>query len=137
MVASGTGEPVRPLNMQRLTVTVLSGFLLLCCGLAAAQDYPARPIRLLVGFTPGGAADVSARTVTRGMAETMKAVFVIENRTGAGGNIAAQIVASANPDGHTLFWGSVGPLTVSPAMGVKLPYDAFKAFTPISLAVNS
>jgi tripartite-type tricarboxylate transporter receptor subunit TctC len=90
-----------------------------------------------VGFTPGGAADLSARIITRKMAEGMGAVFVIENRPGAGGNIAAQIVASANADGHTLFWGSVGPLTVSPAMGVKLPYDAFADFSPVGLAVNS
>src|SRR5688500_19366663 len=91
--------------------------LFLCCGVAAAQEYPAKPIRLLVGFTPGGAADTSARVITRKMAEAMRATFVIENRPGAGGNIAAQIVASAYADGYTLFWGSVGPLTVSPALG--------------------
>jgi tripartite-type tricarboxylate transporter receptor subunit TctC len=71
------------------------------------------------------------------MAESMKATFVIENRPGAGGNIAAQIVATAQSDGHTLFWGSVGPLTVSPALGIKLPYDPFADFAPVSLAVNS
>ena len=109
----------------------------LCCGFAAAQEYPAKPIRLLVGFTPGGAADTSARVITRRMAEPMKATFVIENRPGAGGNIAAQIVATAQPDGYTLFWGSVGPLSVSPAMGIKLPYDPFADFAPVSLAVSS
>ena len=111
--------------------------LLLACAGACAQPYPTKPIRLLVGFTPGGAADLSARIITRKMAEGMGATFVVENRPGAGGNIAAQIVAGASADGHTLFWGSVGPLTVSPAMGVKLPYDAFADFSPIGLAVNS
>ena len=111
--------------------------LFLCCGVAAAQEYPAKPVRLLVGFTPGGAADTSARVITRKMAESMKATFVIENRPGAGGNIAAQIVATANADGYTLFWGSVGPLTVSPALGVKLAYDPFADFAPVSLAVSS
>jgi tripartite-type tricarboxylate transporter receptor subunit TctC len=71
------------------------------------------------------------------MAEAMRATFVIENRPGAGGNIAAQIVATAPADGYTLFWASVGPLTVSPALGIKLPYDPFSDFAPISLATNS
>jgi len=117
-------------------ICTLSGLLLLASFGAAAQ-YPERPIRLVVGFSPGGAADVSARLITRRMAEYMSATFVIDNRPGAGGNVAAQTVATANPDGYTLFWGSVGPLTVSPAMGVKLPYDPIAAFTPVSLAVKS
>jgi tripartite-type tricarboxylate transporter receptor subunit TctC len=114
----------------------LSGLLLLASFGTAAQ-YPARPIRLLVGFTPGGAADVSARIITKHMADSMGAIFVVENRSGAGGNVAAQIVATATPDGHTLFWGSVGPLTVSPALGVKLPYDPLSGFAPVGRAVNS
>jgi tripartite-type tricarboxylate transporter receptor subunit TctC len=62
--------------------------------------------------------------------------IVIENRPGAGGNIAAEIVAKANPDGYTLYWGSVGPLTVSPALGVTLPYNPLTDFAPIGLAVH-
>ena len=116
-------------------VILLNALLLASCG--AAAQYPARPIRLLVGFTPGGAADFSARIISRHMADTMGATFVVENRSGAGGNVAAQIAATASADGHTLFWGSVGPLTVSPALGVKLPYDPFRGFAPIGLAVNS
>ena len=103
----------------------------------ATSPYPEKPIRLLVGFTPGGAADTSARALTRKMGDAMNATFVIENRPGAGGNLAAEIVAHAAPDGYTLFWGSVGPLSVSAALGVKLPYDVFTDFTPISLAVTS
>ncbi len=102
----------------------------------AAQTYPSRPIRLLVGFTPGGAADVSARVISRKMAESLGVNIVIENRSGAGGNIAAGIAATANADGYTLFWGSVGPLTVSPALGVKLPYDPLADFAPIGMAVH-
>ncbi len=104
---------------------------------AAAEAYPARPIRLLVGFTPGGAADVSARVITRKMAESLGVNIVVENRAGAGGNIAAEIVAKANPDGYTLYWSSVGPLTVSPALGIKLPYDPLKDFAPIGMGVTS
>ena len=126
---TGFSLPMKP-------TCTLSGLLLLASFGAAAQ-YPERPIRLVVGFSPGGAADVSARLITKRMAENMPATFVIDNRPGAGGNVAAQTVATANPDGYTLFWGSVGPLTVSPAMGVKLPYDPIAAFTPVSLAVKS
>ena len=104
---------------------------------AGADDYPVRPIRLLVGFTPGGAADVSARVISRKMAEALGSNIVVENRAGAGGNIAAEIVAKANPDGYTLYWSSVGPLTVSPALGIKLPYDPLADFAPISLGVQS
>lgn len=122
------GRALRPLAWALFIVLVLPA--------AAAETYPARPIRLLVGFTPGGAADVSARVVTRKMSEAMGVNMVIENRSGAGGNIAADIVAKANPDGYTLYWGGVGPLTVSPALGVKLPYNPLTDFAPIGLTVR-
>jgi tripartite-type tricarboxylate transporter receptor subunit TctC len=73
----------------------------------------------------------------RKMAESMGVNIVVENRPGAGGNIAAEIVASANPNGYTLYWSSVGPLTVSPALRVKLPYDPVKDFAPVSMGVQS
>ena len=117
---------------------VLLAFILLCpTPASAAETFPNRPIRLLVGFTPGGAADVSARVVTRKMAEALGVNIVVENRAGAGGNIAAEIVATANPNGYTLYWSSVGPLTVSPALGIKLPYNPLTDFAPIGLGVLS
>src|SRR6187551_3141009 len=94
-------------------VILINALLLASCG--AAAQYPARPIRLLVGFTPGGAADFSARVTSRKMSESLGTNIVVENRPGAGGNISAQIVATAAADGYTLYWGSVGPLTVSSA----------------------
>jgi tripartite-type tricarboxylate transporter receptor subunit TctC len=103
----------------------------------AADVYPIKPIRLLVGFTPGGAADFSARVTSRKMSESLGTNIVVENRPGAGGNISAQIVATAAADGYTLYWGSVGPLTVSPALGVKLGYDPLTDFAPIGLAVRA
>jgi len=102
----------------------------------AADDYPTKPIRLAVGFAPGGSSDTSARAIARRMGESLRVNFVIENRAGAGGNIAADTVAKAAPDGYTLFWGSVGPLTISPAMGTKLTYDPVKDFSPIGIAVT-
>ena len=117
-----------------LVLTVLACF---AHDASAAETFPNRPIRLLVGFTPGGAADVSARVITRKMAESLGVNIVVENRPGAGGNIAAEIVATANPNGYTLYWSSVGPLTVSPALGIKLPYDPVTDFAPISMGVQS
>ena len=105
------------------------------CGTASAQDYPNRPIRMLIGFAPGGSSDVSGRAVARRMSESLNTAVVIENRAGAGGNIAADITAKANPDGYTLFWSGVGPVMVSPALGVKLSYDPFKDLVPIGRGV--
>src|SRR4051812_18163296 len=122
--------------MMRLMLAAL-GPLLFAQTASAAEPFPARPIRLLVGFTPGGAADVSARVITRKMSESLGVNIVVENRPGAGGNIAAEIVAAANPNGYTLYWSSVGPLTVSPALGIKLPYDPIADFAPISIGVQS
>lgn len=122
-----------------LRQVILLAFIALQCfpNCGATDPYPIRPIRLVVGFTPGGAADVSGRVTTRKMADVLGQNIVVENRPGAGGNIAAEIVATANPDGYTLYWSSVGPLTVSPAMGVKLPFDPLTDFAPIGKGVNS
>jgi len=127
------------INSWRLSL--LNIVTLACVGVPGAHAAPAypqqKPVRLVVGFTPGGAADTSARMVSRRMAESLGTSFVIDNRPGAGGNVAAEIVARGTPDGHTLFWGSVGPLSVSAALGVKLPYDVFRDFAPVGLAVTS
>ena len=123
--------------MQRTLLFAFSLLFAIAVSTATAETYPNRPIRLLIGFTPGGAADVSARVISRKMAESLGVNIVVENRSGAGGNIAAGIVATANADGYTLFWGSVGPLTVGPALGVKRPYNPLSDFAPIGLAVHS
>jgi tripartite-type tricarboxylate transporter receptor subunit TctC len=98
----------------------------------AAATYPVRAIRLVVGFSAGGAADISARAVAKSMGESLNTVFVVENRTGAGGSLAAQLVANAPPDGYTLLWGSVGALTVNPLLSAGMGYDAVTGFTSIS-----
>src|SRR6185436_326110 len=85
----------------------------LCGGSATAADYPEKPIRLIVGFSAGGSADIGARTVSKKLGETLGTTMVIDNRGGAGGSVAAQLVAAARPDGYTLLWGSVGALTIN------------------------
>ena len=101
---------------------------------APAQSYPTRPIRLTVGFPPGGNADFGARAVANRMAKSLPATIVVENRTGAGGSIAVQIVARAAPDGYTLLWASTGALTVAPILDKNLNHDVEKSFRPIGLA---
>jgi tripartite-type tricarboxylate transporter receptor subunit TctC len=98
----------------------------------AAQDYPTRPIRLVVGFSPGGNADVSARLVAARMSEALRTSVVVDNRTGAAGVVAAQMVARAAPDGHTLAWSSQGALVISQIMDGNPPYRTEAAFVPVS-----
>ena len=99
---------------------------------AQAQTYPTKAIRLLVGFAPGGANDILARIVGQKLADSMAQPVVVENRPGAAGLIAAELLAKSAPDGYTLMLGSTGTQTMAPHLS-KLHYDALNAFTPISL----
>jgi len=109
---------------------------LLVAGAAQAQSsYPSRPITTLVGFAPGGGTDTAARIIAKKLSEVLGQSIVIENRPGAGGNIAHEIVARAAPDGHTLLLSSVGSLAVAPHIVSKLPYDPLRDFAPIIMAV--
>ena len=104
-------------------------------GLAAAQAFPTKPIKFVVPFSPGGAADVLARGGGQQVSETLGQPVVVENRTGAGGGIGAEIVARSPADGYTLFVGSTGPLAINKSLYSKLNYDPAKDFAPVSLAV--
>jgi tripartite-type tricarboxylate transporter receptor subunit TctC len=99
---------------------------------AAAQDYPNRPIRLIVTVPPGGAADFIARLVGGKIGESLGQPLLVENRGGAGGTIAADTVAKAPPDGYTLLQNSITTHGVGPHLYTKLPYDPVKDFAPIS-----
>ncbi len=100
---------------------------------AALAAYPERPIRLIVPFAPGGNADIMARLVGAGMAQSLGQPVIVENRAGAGGGVGAAEVARATPDGDTLLTGSNGPLAVNPAVQPKLSYDPLKDFVPVGL----
>jgi tripartite-type tricarboxylate transporter receptor subunit TctC len=105
--------------------------LAVCAGDAAAQTYPTKPIRILVGFQPGGAVDISARVIAQKLGETIGQSVVVENRAGASGNIAAELTAKAAPDGHTLFMANTTVAT--PSLFAKLPYDVTRDLAPVSL----
>ena len=104
---------------------------------AWAQSYPSRPVRMLVPFPPGGAPDLVARTLASGLQQRLGQPFVVENRTGAGGNIAAEAVAKAAPDGYTLLATSDGPLVINPAVYPSMPFNTIRDFAPISIAASA
>jgi tripartite-type tricarboxylate transporter receptor subunit TctC len=99
---------------------------------AAAQAYPTKPIKVVVGFAAGGPADVLARIIGQRMTTLLGQSLVIENRPGAGGTIGARSVATAEPDGHTLLFGNTSTLVIGPLMNRNLDYDTLKSFAPIA-----
>ena len=101
----------------------------------AAQDYPTRPVRILVPFPPGGINDLVARLLATQLSERLGKQFIVENKTGAGGAIAGELVAGAPKDGHTLLIVSIA-IAINPWMQ-KLPYDTIKAFAPVSIVATS
>ena len=100
---------------------------------ASAAEYPTRPVTLIVAFTPGGPSDVIARIIGRRIGEMLGQPFVIDNRPGAGGNIAAEAVANAAPDGHTLLMGNNSILATNASLYKKINYDPERDFIPIGL----
>src|SRR5919198_3682021 len=102
--------------------------------LGHAQDYPAKPIRMVVGFPPGGGTDVVARILVPRMSELLGQPIVIENRPGATGTVAAGHVAKSPPDGYTIMMGHVSVNAIAPSLFSSLPYDAERDFAPIGIA---
>lgn len=103
---------------------------------AAAQQYPARPIRIVAPFGPGGLVDVLARAVGEKMRASLGQPVIVDNRPGSGGNIGADIVARAEPDGYTLLMSSAGILSINEALYPKMPFNPQTAFTPVSLVAQ-
>ena len=103
---------------------------------ADAQNYPSRQIRFVVTFPPGGTTDILAREIGGRLQEAWKQNVSVDNRPGGGGNIGADIVAKAAPDGYTLLLGTNGTHAINPALYLKMPYDAVKDFAPITLIAS-
>ncbi len=104
---------------------------------AAAENFPLKPVRLVVGFAPGGGADSAARSVAQKLNEVWGQSVIIDNRAGAGGNVATEIVARAAPDGYTLLISSPGPIVTNPFLYAKLPYDPHRDLAPVTLIASS
>ena len=113
--------------------TLLAIALAGCVSLPAlAQNYPAKPIRLMVGFAPGGGTDIVARVLAQKLSDSWGQQVVVENRAGATGTIAADFVAKSAPDGYTLLMGHVNSNAIAPTLFKKLPYDAVKDFASVT-----
>src|SRR4249920_444463 len=97
-----------------------------------AQDYPVKPIRLIVPFAPGGVADNSARVVAEPLSVRLGQQVIVENRPGASGNIGTQQVAQAAPDGYTLLLGFDGTMVINPHVFPKIPFDTLADFAPVT-----
>ncbi len=112
-----------------------------CCALAAlpayAQDYPRRPVRLIVPFPPGGGNDIVARAVAQELGKSLGQQLVVDNRAGAAGAIGAELAARSPADGYTLFLGGVGSHVVNPSLHAKLSYDPIRDFAPVTLIASA
>jgi tripartite-type tricarboxylate transporter receptor subunit TctC len=122
--------------MKRAAVLVLACGVLVMAASAAAQPYPARPVRMLVGFTPGGGTDINARLLAPKLAEYLGQQFVVENRPGATTNVATEMVAKAAPDGYTLLF-TTSALAINASLYKKLPYDALRDLATVSILSDS
>ncbi len=113
-------------------------FAFAACALnAAAQPYPARPVRIIAPYPPGGGVDAAARIIARALSDSTRQQFVVDNKPGASGQIGTELAARSTPDGYTLLLGSVGPNAILPASSSKLPYDAIADFSPVSIVAIS
>ena len=114
-----------------------AALLLLAANIASAQDYPSKPVRLIVPFPPGGGNDILARTVGQRLTEVVRQQIIVDNRGGAGGALGASLAVNAAPDGYTLFLGSVGNLAQNPVLQAKPAYDPVRDFAPVTLLATS
>ena len=110
-------------------------FLSLLPGAVQAQSYPSKPVRMLLAFPPGGPTDINARLFAQKLTEQTGQTFVVENRPGAGGNIAAAEAAKAAPDGSTIFYNT-SAITIAPALSSSVPFDPVKDFAPVALTAT-
>ncbi|HEY2758790.1 MAG TPA: tripartite tricarboxylate transporter substrate binding protein [Pseudolabrys sp.] len=122
--------------MRLRMIAFCLGLLALHASSASAEDYPSRPIRIIVPSAAGGGFDLTARIISEKLSETLGKPVVVENRTGAGTLIGTQAVTQMPADGYTLLLGGVSNIALNPGLYKKLPYDPLKDFVPVTLAVN-
>ena len=117
--------------------TVLAASLLALCGAAAAQNFPNKPVKLIVAFAAGGPIDLAARIIAEQLTEKLGQPVVVENRTGANGAIAAELVRGSPADGHTLLISNASMITITPTLKKDLKYNVERDFIPVTRIVTS
>jgi tripartite-type tricarboxylate transporter receptor subunit TctC len=121
---------------RRLALGALAAAALLAQPALAQTQWPTKPVRIVVPFAPGGTTDILARAVAPELSKAFGQQFIVENRAGAGGNIGADVVAKAAPDGYTLLMGTVGTQSINKWLYTRMPFDPQKDFTPITLVAG-
>jgi tripartite-type tricarboxylate transporter receptor subunit TctC len=122
----------RPRSGLARVGTIVASLALACAAAQADDKYPSKPVRIMVSFSAGGPTDIVARVMAARMGELLGQQFVVENRTGAGGNIGADMVAKSPADGYTLLMATVSTHAINPGLYAKMPYDPVRDFTPVS-----
>lgn len=121
--------------MKRIRSALLGALLLAAMAYAGAQDYPIRPIRMVVPFAPGGGSDISGRILADGLGDALRQTIVVDNRPGAGSVLGCDIVAKSTPDGYTVLLGNIS-MAFNTALYRNLPYDVLRDFEPITLVTE-
>jgi tripartite-type tricarboxylate transporter receptor subunit TctC len=132
-VGDGAQSPGYASRIASVVSRIVCAVAFICALPCVAQPYPAKPIRIIVPFTPGGSTDIIARVVAQKLSEGIGVQVLIDNRPGAGGVIGVELAAKAPPDGYTLVMGHIGTFGVNPSLYKKLPYDPIRDFAPITL----
>jgi tripartite-type tricarboxylate transporter receptor subunit TctC len=123
--------------MRKVVRSILAAVALAAAGLAAAQSWPAKPIRVIVPYPPGGTSDILARALGPGMQAALGQPWVVENKPGATGNVGADLVAKSPADGYTLLLADIGSLAIAPSVVPTLAYDPVKDFAPVVMVAYS
>jgi tripartite-type tricarboxylate transporter receptor subunit TctC len=121
---------------MRIAKTLLVCATLVAAAAAGAADFPTKPIRLVIGFAPGGGTDTTSRALSTKLTASLGQQVIVDNRPGFSGTIAADILSKATPDGHTLLLGTIA-LVINPILTKKMPFDTFKDLLPVTQAVDS
>jgi tripartite-type tricarboxylate transporter receptor subunit TctC len=123
--------------MRKAIAAILGSVLLAASAAAHAQAYPSKPVKIVVPFAVGGIADTFGRVIAQKLSETWGQPFVVENKTGAGGNIGADLVAKSPADGYTLVVGNIGSHAVNPLLVKNMPYDPIRDFVPVAHVLDA
>ena len=121
---------------RRLILALILSLTLIPASSRAQESYPSRPVRLIVGFAAGSSGDVAARIVSNKLSQLLGQPVIVENRPGAGGNLATEAVVKSPPDGYTLLMGTIAALAVNPTLYKDLPFDPMTDLSPISMGVS-
>ena len=124
------------MKLTFVAVTIILAASLAATSAPAQTDWPTKPVRIVVPFAAGGTTDITARVIAEQLTQSLKQAFVIDNRTGAGGNVGATEVARAGPDGYTYLMGTPGTQAINQFLYPKMPYDTVKDFAPVSFVVR-